>query len=133
MRKGTTDGDCARRVKALAKLLKAEEKGRRLALKLQANEYGRRLSELNNAHERAEKALTMTVSREMFEQFKENYEQRHRTVASVESMVALEAKVDLLIRQGDRTSGALTLVRFMGVAGVVALLLGLLRMAGVIT
>lgn len=39
------------------------------ALELQGVEYARRLEELNNAHERAEKAVSATVPRERYENF----------------------------------------------------------------
>lgn len=53
--------------------IQLEAKEKQTALDLQRMEYHRRLNELNNAHERAERAVRETVPREMFETFLNNH------------------------------------------------------------
>ena len=112
----------------------AKDDARRVALEGQAKEYSRRLDELNNAHERAEKAVERTerttVSSALHESYAKEVGTRMNSFATLEQFSTVAGKVDILIRQSDRTAGALNLVRYMGVAGVIALLLGLLRLAG---
>ena len=54
--------------------------GRDVALELQAKEYERRLFELNNAHARAEQMLSITVTRERFDDFEKIMEIRFKDI-----------------------------------------------------
>lgn len=56
----------ARHLQVLIETVLAE---RQRQLELQGLEYHRRLSELNNAHERAERAVQATVPRDLFDAF----------------------------------------------------------------
>lgn len=96
------------------------EKTTDLALKLQAAEYERRLDGLNGEQNRIQNVLEKSVPREVFEAYKD-------AEAKAINAFILEVRT-----WRAEISGALSLVRFMGFAGVVALILALLRLAGVL-
>jgi len=65
MTESITRQELEREITHLKELVAERDK----ALELQRDEYHRRLDELNNAHARAEKTASMTVSNEVFERF----------------------------------------------------------------
>lgn len=86
------------------------------ALVLQALEIERRLELANNAIRRADDERARVVSREVFDQFVKEYDARYR------ALEMWKAHID----------GGMMLLRFGGLAGVAALILFLLRSAGVV-
>lgn len=110
------------------------------ALTLQAIEYQRRLDALNHANERAIENWNRTLPRELFDAFvREGDKWRDDVNLKLAScgggqtqITATMARVTALEAAVLSAQGALTLIRFMGFAGAIALLLSLLRLAGVI-
>jgi hypothetical protein len=68
-----TRADLDRELAHLCARLDGMQKERERALELQSGEYHRRLEELNNAHARAEKAVQMTVPRDLYDSFLSEY------------------------------------------------------------
>jgi hypothetical protein len=107
-----------------------------LALK----EIERRLGELNHAHAQAMENWARTLPREMFESWQKEYDlwkeaiNRLMTAMSPQSgeLKAIESRVDAIEGAANKVQGALILLGLMGLAGVTALALGLLRLAGVV-
>lgn len=125
---------------------------------IQAAEYERRLTELNHAHETAMENWRTSLPRELFEQHQHTWQQwRDETSKQLTlltqlpmSMSGLDARISgvdtrldvringidtrvKVLEQGvQRMSGALWLLGFAGAAGIVALLIGVLRLARVI-
>ena len=99
------------------------------ALRLQAAEYERRLDDLNHSHALAIEAQARTVPREMFEQYvKEN-------AARVElAFAGLQDRLNSMEQLADRREGALSTWRFiagfLGLSGVVGVMLGLVAVFG---
>lgn len=100
------------------------------ALLLQAAEYERRLNVLNHAHEQAVKEAARVVPREMFDQSQVDWNKWRDEVNTrltnlspvIERMNGNEARVRILESSHQNVQGALNIVRFMGFAGVLALL-----------
>jgi len=102
------------RLVALRELLDSREEHHRRALDLQAAEVSRRLAELNHAHQQAQENWARSLPRETF--------------ASVQAdLEKWRAGVDKSI---NGAVGAIALLRFLGLAGALALLMALLRIAG---
>lgn len=110
------------------------------ALMLQAAEYQRRLDLLNHANDAAVENWRRTLPRELFDAFvRESDKWRDdanvKLATSSSSQIAVTsigARVTALETAVVTAQGALTLLRFMGFAGAIALLLSILRLAGVI-
>ena len=103
------------RLVALRELLDARENAFAKALELQATEYARRMNELNHAHQQAQENWARSLPRETFSAFVDQWD---------------KWRVDV----NDNISafrGAVALLRFVGIAGVLALLMELLRLSGV--
>ena len=92
-----------------------KEMAQKLALDLQAVENARRLDVLNHAHEDAVKAAAMTVPRETFD----------NKIGEIDKW-RTEVRDTL-----SNFNGGLTLLRFVGFAGLLAFLLQLLHLSGV--
>lgn len=111
------------------------------AMALQAIEYERRLTDLNHHREETVSNLRATVQRDVYDTKMGELSRWQRIVdaqliidaQAVADQKALESKLDLLTVTLQRAEGALTLIRFMGFAGVVALIISFLRLAGVMT
>lgn len=107
---------------------------------LQAREYERRLSELNHAHESAMENWRQSLPRELFDSFLTEYRNWRDTVNTSltagammpSTLVNLEKRQEITEATLQQAMGALVLIRFMGFAGVLALLVSFLRMANVI-
>lgn len=110
------------------------------AKELQAVEYERRLSELNHAHKIAMENWARSLPREIYEAFLTEFRSwRDKVNADITANNQLPTGVSGLARRvGDLESalqqaqGALMLARFMGFAGVIALLVTFARMAGMV-
>lgn len=106
------------------------------ALLLQASEYERRLNVLNHAHEVAVKEAARVVPREMFDQFGSEWNKWRDDVNTkltnlvpiIERMNGHEVRTRHLESANQTFQGALTIVRFMGFAGVMALIGVVVRM-----
>jgi len=85
------------------------------ARRLQAEELERRLELANNAIKRADEERGRVVSREVFDQRVKEEDQR----------------ISDLNTWRNRIEGGLILIRVGGIAGIVALLMALARLAGV--
>ncbi len=102
------------RLVALRELLDSREEHHRRALDLQAAEVSRRLAELNHAHQQAQENWARSLPRETFAQVQEDLD-KWRTDVNQKISGAI---------------GAIALLRFLGLAGALALLMALLRIAG---
>jgi hypothetical protein len=110
------------------------------ALELAAKETERRLEELNHAHENATANWLRSLPREVFEgtvsewsKWRDTVNVHVTTMAGMPSVLAaIEVRIKQVETQLQQATGALVLIRFMGFAGVIALLVTFLRMAGVI-
>lgn len=110
------------------------------AKELQAREYERRLEELNHSHEAAMANWRTSLPREMFVEFHTEFRIWRDTVNShiVASAGFPAAFTNIEKRMGEtertlqQAMGALVLIRFMGFAGLLALVVTFLRMARVI-
>lgn len=119
-------------------ILSTRENLAKEALIKQASEYERRLAELNHAHSTAMENWRTSMPRELFDQWEREYQKWKDTVqTSMQRLVTTEAldRVDVRVKEieagRNKVSGALVLLGFAGAAGIVALLLGVLRLAGV--
>ena len=109
------------------------------AVEIQAIETLRRLDELNHAHATAMENWRTSLPRELFEQWREDHAKWKETVntamglgAQVHANTArLETRIATIETGANKVYGAFILLGAMGVAGVIALLLGVARLAGV--
>ena len=103
------------RLVALRELLDARESAFAKALELQAAEYARRMNELNHAHQQAQENWARSLPRETFANHLGEWDKwRTEVNNSISSF-----------------RGAVALLRFIGVAGILALLMELLRLGGI--
>lgn len=109
------------------------------ALGKQASEYERRLNELNHAHQIAKENWQQSMPRELFEQWdreyqkwKESIQASQQRLVTVEALDRVDTRVKELEKSANKVSGAVVLLGIAGAAGVVALLMGILRVAGVL-
>lgn len=106
------------------------------ALDLQAAEYERRLDSLNHAHQAAVEAQAMTVPREMFDQYVMAQDAKLALASTVAESARSELASQVTIERNARIrlEGSLgtwrAIASFLGVSGVVALLLGLIAVFG---
>jgi hypothetical protein len=128
------------RTKYEREILEARQAAIERAVQLADVEYKRRLDELNHAHVTAMENWRQSLPREVFAAT-QNELQKWRDVVNVSmatrqnvpaELAALEKRLDLIEERTQQQTGALTLIRFMGFAGVVALIVTFLRMAQVI-
>jgi exonuclease VII large subunit len=106
------------------------------ALNLQAEEYRRRLDELNHAHETAMENWRTSLPREMFDSYSNEWQKWRDTVNAQlvtlthvsPSLTAVELRLQKAEDALQQANGALVLIRFMGFAGVIALVVTFLRM-----
>lgn len=109
------------------------------ALLKQASEYERRLTELNHAHATAMENWARSMPRELFEQWEKEYDKWKEGIqTTLNRLVTMEAldRMDIRLKEIERgankVAGALVLLGFAGAAGIIGLLLGILRIAGVL-
>jgi hypothetical protein len=103
------------RLTALRELLDSREHAFSKALELQAAEYSRRMAELNHAHQQAQDNWARSLPRETFSNFVDQWDKWRSDVnASI-----------------NAAQGGLSLLRFIGLAGMLAFLMELLRLTGV--
>jgi hypothetical protein len=110
------------------------------AVEIQAIETLRRLDELNHAHALAAKNWQQSLPRELFEQWRDDHSKWKETVNTAMALGAqvhantsrVESRIGTIETMANKLSGALILLGAMGVAGVLALLLGVARLAGVL-
>lgn len=129
------------------------------ALNLQKDEYARRLNELNHAHKIAEDNWQKTlpresfdiwkdefnkwkadvalktsgfITRDFFETWKKENEKWKDTVAPVRDVDVIFKSVEDLKVILNRAQGIIMFLQFAGAAGIIGLLIGILRMTGVI-
>lgn len=110
------------------------------AKELQAREYERRLSELNHAHDEAMENWRTSLPREVFEAFQSEFRTWRdgvNTTMTAGAMMpsaigGLDKRLEAAENALQQAQGALVLIRFMGFAGVIALVVSFLRMANVI-
>lgn len=109
------------------------------ALLKQASEYERRLSELNHAHQTAMENWARSMPRELFEQWEREYQKWKEGIqytitrlVSVEALDRIDSRLKEIERGANKVSGALVLLGFAGAAGIIALLMGVLSLAGVL-
>ena len=126
------------RIQAEAELIETKSNLLDKALALQAKEYERRLFELNHAHEIALENWRMSLPREMFDlaqtEFVRWKDLVNLDLTNIKQDIthAKETDVKLVstVETVNQINGALTLIRFMGFAGVTALIVTMLKMAG---
>lgn len=109
------------------------------ALKLQATEIERRLSELNHAHATAVENWRTSMPRELFDQWereyskwKDNLQGIINRLVTTEALDRMDTRLKEIERGANKVAGALVLLGFAGAAGIIGLLLGILRLAGVL-
>lgn len=110
------------------------------ALALQASEYSRRLEDLNHAHRTAMENWAQSLPREMFDQWKDEHSKwRDAVSTSITTLTplgpavhAISDRISGLETMANKITGALILLGVMGLSGVLALALGLARLAGVL-
>lgn len=110
------------------------------AKELQAVEYERRLAELNHAHQTAMDNWRMSLPREVFEAFHAEFRtwrdavNTHMTASATmpSALAGLDKRLESAETTLQQAMGALVLIRFMGFAGLLALVVTFLRMAGAI-
>lgn len=119
-------------------ILSTRENSIKEALGKQSLEYERRLTELNHAHETARQNWQTSMPRELFEQWEREYQKWKENIqvilnrlVTVEALDRMDIRLKEIERGANKVSGALVLLGFTGAAGIVALLLGVLRLAGV--
>lgn len=108
--------------------------------KTQATEYERRLTELNHAHAQAVAEKERTMPRESFQAFHEDFvrwrdkvnEAILSTAETKAAVVELRVSMGVINSMANKIQGAMILIGLMGMAGVLALVLGLARLAGVL-
>jgi DNA repair exonuclease SbcCD ATPase subunit len=110
------------------------------AKELQAKEYERRLTELNHAHESAMENWRTSLPREVFDAHLTEFRTWRDSVntsmtggAQLPSAIgALDKRLEATEVALQQATGALVLIRFMGFAGVLALVVTFLRLAKVL-
>lgn len=109
------------------------------ALQKQASEYERRLTELNHAHEIAKENWRNSMPRELFEQWEREYQKSKDNIQGImtklvttEALDRMDTRLKEIERGANKVAGALVLLGFAGAAGIIGLLLGILRLAGVL-
>lgn len=109
------------------------------ALLKQASEYERRLAELNHAHVIAMENWRTSMPRELFDQWereyqkwKDNLQSTMTRLVTTEALDRMDTRLKEIERGANKVAGALVLLGFAGAAGIVGLLLGILRLAGVL-
>jgi multidrug resistance efflux pump len=103
------------RLRALRELQATKNELHAKALELQATEYARRMDELNHAHKLAEENWARSLPRETFANFVDQWDKWRADV-------------------NDNISafrGGMALLRFIGMAGLLALAMELLRLTGI--
>jgi hypothetical protein len=111
---------------------------------IQAREYERRLTELNHAHANQMENWRTSLPRELFEShlttwqhFREEVSKQLILLTQIpislgsldQRLGSIDARVKSLEQVQQRMSGALWLLGFAGVAGIVALVIGVMRLA----
>lgn len=104
------------RLTALRELLDTKDRAHARALELQANENARRLAELNHAHLQAQENWSRSLPRETFASFQSEWDK-------------WRAEVNENI---NTFRGGLALLRFVGIAGILAFLMEILHLSGMI-
>lgn len=120
-------------------ILSTRENSLKDALKLAHVETQRRLDELNHAHQLAAENWARSLPRELFEQWKADHmtwrEGLTRALVKIEphgeAITSLNQRLSGIETSANRIAGGFVLIGMMGLAGVIALLLGLARLAGV--
>ena len=103
------------RLIALRELLHQKERSNAAALELQAIENRRRLDELNHAHSIAQDNWARSLPRETFASFQSEWDKwRSEVNGNINTF-----------------RGGLALLRFIGLAGLLAFLMELLHLAGI--
>lgn len=110
------------------------------ARELQAGENKRRLDELNHAHQEARKNWETSLPREMFVSWKAEHDKWRESInlalvaiiPNAQEIATIDARLGGLEKSANKIQGAFILLGVMGLSGVVALLLGLARMAGLV-
>jgi hypothetical protein len=110
------------------------------AMNIAAVETRRRLDELNHAHELAAENWARSLPREMFEQFKDdNMKWRDGVTRALlktdpygEAIGTLQQRIGSLEMSANKVVGGFFVLGVMGLSGVAALALGLLRLAGIV-
>ncbi len=110
------------------------------ALEVASLETKRRLDELNHAHDEARRNWQTSLPREMFDQYLQEYRTWRDAVNTDRTsysqlgprLIDLAKRLEKQEEAVQQATGALVLIRFMGFAGVIALLVSFLRMANVI-
>lgn len=109
------------------------------ALQKQASEYERRLTELNHAHATAMENWRTSMPRELFDQWEREYQKwkegiqfTQTKLVTVEALDRMDTRLKEIERGANKVAGALVLLGFAGAAGIIGLLLGILRLAGVL-
>lgn len=110
------------------------------AIEIAGIETKRRLDELNHAHQEARMNWQTSLPREMFDQFLQEYRVwRDGVNVNITGysnlgprLIDIAKRMERQEEQINQATGALVLIRFMGFAGVIALLVSFLRMANVI-
>ncbi len=113
-------------------LRKVTERLTRRATRLQAHEYARRLNELNGEAGRIRLILAETVSRERFDAYIESQREALALALDAEEIkrANLEERLAVATRTLQRLEGAVGLVRFIGIGGLVGLAIGLYSIFG---
>jgi hypothetical protein len=93
---------------------------------IQAKELERRLEEANNAIARADAERNRVVSRELFDKTIADMQGQRSTL-----LAGINERIDGLRTWRDTVNGGLLLLRFGAVSGVIALILYILRLAGI--
>jgi hypothetical protein len=110
------------------------------AVEIQAIETLRRLDELNHAHATAMENWRTSLPRELFEQWRDEHAKWKETVNTAMALGAqvhantarVESRIATIETVANKLTGALYLLTAMGVAGVLAFILGIARLAGVL-
>lgn len=121
-------------------ILSTRENSLKEALQLADVETKRRLDELNHAHELAAQNWARSLPREMFEQWKEEFSKWRDGVTRAltksepyaEGLASLSQRLTTIENASNKVAGAFVLLGIMGLSGVLALILGLARLAGML-
>lgn len=110
------------------------------ALDIRTAEIARRLEELNHAHRNQQENWRQSLPREVFEttiselsKWRDQVNAHTTSLTNLPQHIAgMEARVKTIENLGNKITGALILLGVMGMAGVMALVISLLRLAGLI-
>lgn len=110
------------------------------ALQLQAHENQRRLGELNHAHENAMENWARSLPRELFDawlidfnRWRDDVNKDRQSIPQFQPVFnRFDDRIKLMETFSNKIIGGFILIGLMGVAGVIALALGLMRLAGLI-